>query len=90
MAIGLGILVATMSDVVKHHPEPWRGEPMVQGCRMVTGMLLVGIVSICGLRTSPNDDGAKIILKEQRRGNRAKLMYKLESVATLHLCVYKY
>ena len=63
---------------------------MVEGCRPVTGMLPVGVWSMGKLRTSTNDDEMKIILKGNEWGDRAKLMYKLESVGTLYKHVYKY
>ena len=37
---------------VKHHPEPWRGEPMAVGHRPDRGMLPVGVVSTGKLKTS--------------------------------------
>ena len=41
---------------VKHHPEPQRGEPTVEGRRLVTGMLLVGVVPIDKLKVTPEDE----------------------------------
>ena len=48
---------------VKHHPEPQRGEPTVEGRRPVAGMLPIGVWSMGKLRTSSNDDKMKIILE---------------------------
>ena len=50
-------------ELVKHHPKPRRGEPMAEGQKLVTGMLLIGVWSMGELRTSSNDDEMKIILE---------------------------
>ena len=74
---------------VKHHPKPQRGEPTVEGHRLVTGMLLVGVWSMGELRTSSSDDEMKIILKGNGWSNGAKLMYKLGSTGTSYKRIYK-
>ena len=79
-----------MSQPVKHHPEPQRGEPMADGCRLDRGLLLVGIVSTGELKVTSEDEEQEIILKERGRGDGAKSMYKLESICTLYKRVYKY
>ena len=63
---------------------------MVDGCRPDRGELLVGVVSMCKLRTSSNDNETKIILRDKEWGDGAKSMYKLESIRTSYKRVYKY
>ena len=79
---------SVIQQLVKHHPEPWRGEPMAEGCRLDRGMPPVGVVSMDKLRTSFNDDEMKIILRRKEWGDGAKSMYKLGSVGTSYNHVY--
>ena len=39
-------------QIVKHHPEPRRGEPTADGRRLDKGMLPFGVVSMGELKTS--------------------------------------
>ena len=63
---------------------------MADSHRPDRGELPVGIVSMCGLRTSSNDNETRVILEDKEWGNRARLMYKLGSVRTSYKHVYNH
>ena len=52
-------------------------------------MLPVGVWSMGEFKVTPKDEEQRIILKGMRKGDRAKLMYKLGNLATSYKHVYK-